>query len=177
MPTDALADHAPASSPSAISKIEPSKILDLVISKQTHYYSLWAVYTAVQFAAASFGLSQRLVPQAVAFAVLAGFWAFNLGHLSFVLACLADLGRLKRALNAVATGNAAAYEAAVRNIIGEMSEARRFWRELPPADRRFAPVMNIVVHLFIDLCASIALLARVDNPWIQHHMPAFLKAS
>ena len=64
MPTDALADHAPASNPAAISKIEPTKILDLVISKQTHYYSLWAVYTAVQFAAASFGLGQRLVPQA-----------------------------------------------------------------------------------------------------------------
>jgi hypothetical protein len=177
MPTDALADHAPASNPSAIPKIEPSKILDLVISKQTHYYSLWAVYTAVQFAAASFGLGQRLVPQAVAFAVLAGFWAFNLGHLSFVLACLGDLARLKRALTAVATGNAAAYESAVRDIIGEISEARRFWREFPPADRRFAYAMNIAVHLFIDLCASIALLARVDNPWIQHHLPAFLKAS
>jgi hypothetical protein len=177
MPTDALADHAPASNPSSISKIEPSKILDLVISKQTHYYSLWAVYTAVQFAAASFGFSQRLVPQAVALAVLAGFWAFNLGHLSFVLACLADLGRLKHALNAVATGNAAAYESAVRTTVSEISEARRLWRALPPTDSRFVYRMNIAVHLFIDLCASIALLARTDNPWIQHYLPDFLKAS
>lgn len=175
MPTDALADHAPASNPSGISKIEPSKILDLVISKQTHYYSLWAGYTAVQFAAASFGLGQRLVPPAVGFAVLAGFWAFNLGHLGFVLASLADLGQLKRALQAVAAGSPAAYEDAVREVIGGMSEARPFWRGIPPKGSRFAHVTNIAVHLFIDLCASVALLARVDNPWIQHHMPAFLK--
>jgi hypothetical protein len=32
-------------------KIESPKILDLIVSKQTQYYTLWGVYTAVQFAA------------------------------------------------------------------------------------------------------------------------------
>ena len=45
---------------SLLSKIEPSKIIDLIVSKQTHYYSLWAVYTAVQFAAGSYGSTQKL---------------------------------------------------------------------------------------------------------------------
>lgn len=43
---------------SFLSKIEPAKVIDLIISKQTQYYSLWAVYTAVQFATAGFGNSR-----------------------------------------------------------------------------------------------------------------------
>ncbi|HKA72822.1 MAG TPA: hypothetical protein VKE26_13505 [Xanthobacteraceae bacterium] len=38
-----------------VSTIEPSKILDLTISKQTQYYTLWGVYTVVQFATANYG--------------------------------------------------------------------------------------------------------------------------
>jgi hypothetical protein len=67
-----------------LEKIESPKILDLIVSKQTQYYTLWGVYTAVQFAAGSFQSGGKL-SLGVGLAVLCGVWAFNLGHLGFVL--------------------------------------------------------------------------------------------
>src|SRR4051794_1230497 len=77
--------------------LEPSKILDIIGTKQTQYYALWAVYTAVQFSAATYGIGKTL-SWSVAIAVLAGFWIFNLGHLGFVLQCVRQLDRLQQLL-------------------------------------------------------------------------------
>jgi hypothetical protein len=82
---EATIDKTPAAD-SLLSKIELPKIIDLIVSKQTQYYTLWGVYTAVQFAAGSYGYSHP-VPLGVGLAVFFGVWAFNFGHLSFLLRC------------------------------------------------------------------------------------------
>ena len=181
MPGEALPDSAagnkPDPGPSLMSKIEPPKILDLIISKQTQYYTLWAFYTAVQFAAASFGLSQRALPPGAVLAVLMGFWAFNIGHLGFVLECLAQLNRLKSALSAVLHEDPEKYEREVRLILGSLGVARVFWRLKSEAGSRKGYIQNIAVHFFIDACASVALLTRIDSPFFQNHIPSFLRVT
>jgi hypothetical protein len=149
---------------SLVSKIEPSKIVDWLATKQTRYYTLWTVYTVAQFTAASFGLSRDVLALNVALAVVAGFWAFNIGHLGFVLECLVQTNNLRAALDAAliegATSNSEKYQAAVRLALSNMREGRLFWRRIPAANRRVY-FTNISVHLFIDVCASIALFLRV----------------
>jgi hypothetical protein len=174
---DPAGAHKPAADTSLMSKIEPPKVLDLIISKQTQYYTLWGVYTAVQFAAASFGLSQHALPLGVVLAVLLGFWAFNIGHLGFVLECLAQLNRLKSALNAVLHENRQEYEKEIRLAFSSMGVARVFWRLTSEAGNRRSYIQNIAVHFFIDTCASVALLSRADSPWLQNHIPSFLRAT
>lgn len=149
------------------SKIEPSKVVDLIASKQTQYYALWAVYTAVQFAAASFGLSQHALPWGVGLAVLAGFWMFNIGHLGFVVECLIQIDNFRAALDAADEAPSAEstkrYQAAVQYALRNTQEARLFWRRPPPTTRRKVYIGNILVHLFIDVCASIALFVRLSS--------------
>jgi len=101
----------PVANDSLLSTIEPSKIIDLIVSKQTQYYTLWGVYTAVQFAAGSYGYGHRL-PLGVALAVFFGVWAFNFGHLGFVLRCVAQLNKLTIVLNAAIEENKNKYRSA-----------------------------------------------------------------
>jgi hypothetical protein len=169
MPDDALpgstAAHKPAADTSLVSKIEPPKILDLIINKQTQYYALWTVYTVAQFAAANFGTGQGRLPSFVVLAVLLGFWAFNIGHLGFVLECFAQLNRLKSVLNAVLHEDPEEYEKEVRLALSNSGVVRPFWRLPSKADNRKGYIQNIAVHFFIDTCASAALLARIHDPW------------
>jgi uncharacterized Zn-finger protein len=99
---------------SLLSKIEPSKVIDLIVSKQTQYYTLWGVYTAVQFSAGSYGYGHPLRP-GVGLAVLFGVWAFNLGHLGFVLQCVAQLKKLSVVLNAALDDNRKKYQSALQD--------------------------------------------------------------
>jgi hypothetical protein len=155
---------------SLLLKIESSKIVDLIVAKQTHFYSLWAVYTAVQFTAGSYGMGQT-ISLAAAIAVLAGVWAFNFGHLGFVLQCITQLKALREVLRAAGTNDKVAYEEALKQAINQMEEGGIFlgyyFRKGPPKSSCF---MNSFVHFFIDTCASIALLIRVDNPWLKAHL-------
>jgi hypothetical protein len=77
---------------SLLLKIETAKIVDLIVAKQTHFYSLWAVYTAVQFTAGSYGMGQSISFTA-AIAVLAG-----VGHSILAISdlCSSALPSLRR---------------------------------------------------------------------------------
>ncbi len=77
-----------------MSKVELPTIIDLIVSQQNQYYTLWGVYTVVQFAAGSYGYGQPLSLE-LGLAVFFGVWAFNLGHLSFLLSCADQLDKLK----------------------------------------------------------------------------------
>lgn len=152
-------------------KIDPPKVIDLIISKQTQYYTLWGVYTAVQFAAASFGYSSPL-PLGVGLAVFFGVWAFNFGHLGFVLRCADQLDKLRVVMNAAMKGDKNTYQSSLLDAFEDMREG-----ESPKSLFCKLFNMNTRVHLFIDTCASVALLIRVDSPWIQNYVPSFLKAA
>jgi hypothetical protein len=183
LPAKATADK------SLLSTIEPPKIIDLIISKQTQYYTLWAVYTAVQFAAGGFGYGTKSLPLGVGLAVLAGVWAFNLGHLGFVLQCVTELNRLTIVLNAALDENMEAYRSALQGAFRDMAEGTFFWRVLKQGkqlkrgevaileNQLRSYGMNIFVHFWIDMCASLALLIRVDNSWIHDHVPTFLQGT
>jgi hypothetical protein len=167
---ETAADH------SLMLKIDPPKIIDLIISKQTQYYTLWGVYTAVQFAAGSFGYSSPL-PLGVGLAVLFGVWAFNLGHLGFVLQCVDQLNKLSVVMNAALKGDNNKYQSSLLDAFKGMQEGILFWKLFTRGNHLRSYRMNSFVHFFIDSCASVALLIRVDNPWIQNHVPSLLKAS
>jgi hypothetical protein len=160
-------DKIPATD-SLLSKIELPKIIDLIISKQTQYYTLWAVYTAVQFAAGSYGYGYP-VPLVVGLAVFFGVWAFNLGHLSFLLRCADQLNKLRAVLIAALDDNNEEYQSALRDTFRDMSEVGLSPRIKQGCYSR-ACFWNrtTFVHIFIDICASVALLIRVDNPWIHN---------
>ena len=83
-PTGPMIAEPPTAADPPAGTITAGKIIDIMLNKQSQYYGLWAVYTAVQFTAGSFGGAGKL-PLAVAVAVLIGVWIFNVGHLSFVL--------------------------------------------------------------------------------------------
>jgi hypothetical protein len=160
---------------SLLSKIEAPKILDLIVSKQTQYYTLWAVYTAVQFTAGGFGSGQSL-PLAIALAVLFGVWAFNLGHLGFVLQCVSQLDKLSLALDAAVNNKTKEeYEEAVKKALEGMQEGALFWTFLNQKGYLRSYRLNCFVHFFIDTCASIALLARVTD--FQAYVPKVLQAT
>jgi hypothetical protein len=154
---------------SPLLKIESSKIVDLIVAKQTHFYSLWAVYTAVQFTAGSYSMGQPISLSA-AIAVLAGVWAFNFGHLGFVLQCVAQLQTLREVLKAAVTNNRVAYEETLKETINHMEEGGIFLGYYFRKGPKSSYFMNSFVHFFIDTCASIALLIRVDNPWLKAHL-------
>jgi hypothetical protein len=144
-------------------KVEPSRVIDLTISKQTQYYTLWAVYTAVQFAAGSYGSNQPLTMTA-GLAVLVGVWMFNLGHLGFVLRCVEQLDKLGCALTAALNGEQAKYQTELGNAVGDMREGGFFWQFHKRQGQTRSYLLNTTVHLVIDTCASVALLTRVK--WI-----------
>jgi hypothetical protein len=141
-------------------EIGPAKVIDLMTSKQTQYYTLWAVYTAVQFAAGGYGLNTNL-SFATALAVLVGVWTFNLGHLGFVLQCVNQLNQLTQVLDA-ALRTPMAYGERLRKAVENIQEGALFWSFLKSGEPR-SYIGNIAVHLLIDTCASAALLTRVPS--------------
>jgi hypothetical protein len=146
-------------SKSKFDKIDVPKVIDIFISRQTQYYTLWGVYTVVQFTAGSFGYSRPLVGPWLALAVLIGVWIFNFGHLGFVLTCVDQLDKLSYGLNAAFRGDKNKYESSTLSAFKDMQVAILPWK-LWTRSRSF--LMNSAVHLSIDICASIALLIRVD---------------
>jgi hypothetical protein len=151
-------DYKKPAADSILSKIELPKIIDLIVSKQTQYYTLWAVYTAVQFAAGSYGYGHP-VPWEIALAVVSGVWAFNVGHLGFVLRCKNQINMLGNALRAALDEDHEKYQSTLRNIfidIGEVSLSWSLYKQAFHETYRW----NTCVHLFIDICASLALLTR-----------------
>ena len=142
-----------------IDDVGTSKLLDLLVGKQTNFYTLWGVYTAVQFTAGGFG-SKDTLSAGVTFAIIAGVWAFNFGHLGFVLSCVRQISLLREALNLKLAGNNAEFLEAARKALGNMSEGDFFWRFFEDKAGRSKYVMNTLVHFFIDICASVALLFR-----------------
>jgi hypothetical protein len=129
------------SEPEDATTVELGKILDLLGTNDNQYYGLWAVYTAVQFSAAGYDIEGEN-PYYVAFAVLLGLWAFNIGHLGFVLHCVNQANLLKSHLNTLV------YPEAIRKFIGNLG--RNYYG-------------NVFVHLFIDVFASAALLLRAGE--------------
>ena len=173
-------DHAPLKEKPdghniLLAKIESPKILDLIVSKQTQFYTLWGVYTVVQFAAGGFQSGGK-PSLGVGLAVLCGVWAFNLGHLGFVLRCVDQLHRLGVVLNTALDGNEVAYEKSLSRAFRDMSGGGEFfWRYYKRGLRpRGSYIVNSFVHFFIDTCASVALVIRIDNPWLHSHVPLFL---
>jgi hypothetical protein len=160
----------PNTGDSLLLKIETSKIVDLIMTKQTHFYSLWAVYTVVQFTAGSYGMGQPTISLATATAVLAGVWAFNFGHLGFVLQCIVQLGTLREVLAAAGTNDKAAYEKELKQAINQMEEGGIFLGYYFRKGPKWSYFMNSFVHFFIDICASMALLLRVNDPWLKAHL-------
>jgi hypothetical protein len=159
---------------SLLLKIDPSKIIDLIMAKQTHFYSLWAVYTAVELTAGSYGMGQKITLFG-AVAVLAGVWAFNFGHLGFVLQCITQLKALRAALKVSFTNDKDAYRDALKRTIDQMEEGGFFLSYYFRKGPKETFFMNSFVHFFIDTCASLALIVRVDNAWLQGQIPAFLR--
>jgi hypothetical protein len=159
--------------------IEAAKIIDAIGVKQTQYYSLWAVYLVGQFAVGGYSSNQAL-SLGVGLTVLAGVWAFNLGHLSFVVQCTDQLNRLTAALNAALDGDPNKYKTALQNAFRNMEESCISWKFGRDESYPRSYIRNAFVHLFIDTCASIALLMRVDHPWvhwIDRHITIFLKST
>jgi hypothetical protein len=143
--------------------LEPGKILDLIGAKQTQYYALWAVYTAVQFSAATYGVG-RTLSWPVALAVLFGVWTFNFGHLGFVLQCVKQLNHLQRLLLLSISAERSAYHTEVEKFYRSISESTFFWklRHAPSENRSY--FWNSTVHILIDVCASLALMLRAGVP-------------
>ena len=141
--------------------INPAKVLDLLTGKQTQYYGLWAVYTAVQFSAGSFGMSIPLTP-AIAMAVVLAVWAFNIGHLGFLLACARQISDLHKALVASIAGDDAAFNLHLTKALDGINDtAVAVWALFRAGVRRREFFWPCFVHIFIDVCASIGLLVRV----------------
>lgn len=147
---------------SLLSKVELPQIIDLIVNKQTQYYSLWAVYTAVQFAAGSYGYGHPL-SLGLGIAVFIGVWAFNIGHLSFLLRCADQLDNLKDILLAALENDTKKYLDTLRKTFKKISEVG-----LPENYKgcyTWTYFMNrtTYVHLLIDTCATAALVLRIDN--------------
>jgi len=151
----------PANADLLLSKIELPKIIDLILNKQTQYYSLWAVYTAVQFAAGSYGFGHTL-SLVNGLAVFFGVWAFNLGHLNFLLRCADQLEKLRTVLIAAMDNKNEIYQTTLRDVLTNMSEVGLSERAKQGS---YSPGYFLnrttYVHLFIDVCASVALLIRI----------------
>jgi len=99
------------------------------------------------------------------YAVLLGVWAFNLGHLSMIRGCIAQIEILKEEVAknqaATKTGNGA-------NLLQVLSaEKKHSIAKLIGIPDVFGRgyFISTLIHLFIDGCASVALLSRVKCPF------------
>jgi hypothetical protein len=140
-----------------MSEINAGKLVDTIANRQTQYYTLWGFYTVVQFSVACFGSTEQLT-LGTAVAGLIGAWAFNIGHLGFVLTCVAQLNRLTDALDAVLKEDKESGKL-LKNAFTYTAFSTWFWKK---GDVGKGYLWNFVVHLLIDVCASLALLARVS---------------
>jgi hypothetical protein len=141
--------------------IDAGKILDTILNRQNQYYTLWGFYTVVQFSAAGFGAPQTLSFE-VGFFILVGVWAFNLGHLAFVWACVAQLNRLRSALDAAIKSDPDQRQL-LAEAVARMSTADFFWQYWDEKNTRQGFLINSFVHLLIDCCASGALIFRMSS--------------
>jgi len=144
-----------------VDEVGTSKLLDLLMGKQTHFYTLWGVYTAVQFTAGGFGTRDTL-SAGVVYAVIVGVWAFNVGHLGFVLSCVQQISKLRVALNHSLAGETQKFKEAARDALADMKESDFFWTFYGNKRDRSKYILNSLTHLVIDSCASIALLYRAS---------------
>ena len=142
--------------------IDTGKLIDTLSNRQTQYYTLWGFYTVVQFAVAGFGSTEPLKPLTVA-AILCGVWAFNLGHLAFIVACVSQLNRLTHALDAALDGDEVNRGRLTKEAFRDMHVADLFWKLPATARARRGYVSNSLVHLFIDVAASLALYFRMPG--------------
>jgi hypothetical protein len=188
MPTEKDSPTGGTGAPSAITEaldstsdnglslqIDVSKVLELIDGKQTQYYTLWGVYTAVQFAASGYGSGTSL-SLGVGLAVLFGVWAFNLGHLGFVLRCVTQLNKLSSILDAALDENKEQYSTVLRETLRGYAHVG-YGVEILSGRKLKSHYNNVFVHVFIDICASIALLIRIDSPWIRDPVPMFVDVS
>jgi len=139
-----------------MSEIDTGKLVDTIANRQNQYYTLWGFYTVVQFSIAGFGSTEQLT-LGTAVAVLLGAWAFNFGHLGFVLTCVAQLNRLTAALDAVLKEDTKSGDL-LKSAFTYTEVSTWFWKKRYVGEGYF---WNCFVHVFIDVCASLALLARV----------------
>ena len=101
---------------------------------------------------------------------------------TWVLSCVAELNKFNVVMDVVLRSNQTGqdnqdeYETALKGALQDMKEATLFWQPFTRQSGLRSYGMNMFVHFFIDMCASAALLIRVNSPWVQHHVPAFLKA-
>jgi hypothetical protein len=147
---------------SIIAGIELKDILGLISAKQTQYYVLWAGYATVQFTVASFGTAETLKSHSVVYAVLAGVWMFNIGHLGFVIQCVAQLNKLRNALDAAFSNDRPCFDKAVQAALADMGVATFFWSRFDKKRENTYYSLNIIVHFWIDIWASFALLYRAQ---------------
>jgi len=83
-------------------------------------------------------------------------------------------------LNTVLKGDKVSYANSLSEAFRDMSEGgEHFWRFYFWRYYRSGPflgsyITNSCVHFSIDTCASVALLIRIDHPWIRSHAPLWL---
>jgi len=157
----------------SLSTIGIPKVVDLVGTKKAQYYTLWGVYAAVEWAASGYG-SGRPLTLGVGLTVLTAVWLFNFGHLSFVLECIGEANKLSTALEAALNKDKVRYEESLYSALKETHQTGIFWTHFNKENRLKSHVTNTLVHLNIDTCASIALLVRINDEWIQNHLPVFM---
>ena len=142
-------------------KLDVGKLIDTVANRQTQYYTLWGFYTVVEFSAGGFGSPDKLTFE-TAIAVLCGVWVFNVGHLAFVLACVAQLNLLARALAAALNGDVNRERLAIDAFL-QNSTGLYIWAYWGDKAIRKSFITNSLVHVSIDICASVALMLRVSH--------------
>jgi hypothetical protein len=137
-----------------------SSVVGLLFQKEGQLQALWAVYTAVQLAEGDFGLSEyhdnEGMPLKLGLSVLLGVWAFNFGHMSLILSCIRQNERLEEEIR----NNPEIEEREKTGILRIYSVEGISWRG--PLRRLFSNRIRaaVLVHLFIDVCASVALMSR-----------------
>lgn len=148
-----------------MSREDVSSNIGLVFQKEAQIQGLWAVYTAVQFTMGGFGLDhfsggKNLMPLPMGLAVLLGVWVFNLGHLSMILKGIAQIELLGRRTS-FDSEISEAHRLDMLRIISGRDEAPGPWGRWTRNLFGRGYFIAIAVHLFIDICASVALLSRV----------------
>jgi hypothetical protein len=121
--------------------------VDLFSNQVNIVNNLWSVYVAATFAAAGFGTTLDAKSLAARVAITLGFWAFTLGHLHLLRQGLSILQSLSRAITNITqkAGNALSNEFA--DVLTVLAKT---------ANR---PSTATAIHLFIDICVTIAIWA------------------
>lgn len=149
MDTDRGASEGQTKIEDEIASVKPYGLADAtgLFSQQTSIMNgLWAVYGAVTFAIAGFGISSPTMTWGTALVVTIGFWVFTLSHLALIRQTLTILGAVRGEIDEILTNK----------------PSFRFHRTLRSVVQANNPLwISTVVHLMIDLCATGALLSRL----------------